>query len=62
MPPVAEIAALAHEVGAPVLAAIPFYPTPADRRRDRARNMVVALIVLGVAVVYLIAVWFRLKG
>ncbi|WP_232821007.1 XrtA system polysaccharide chain length determinant [Dyella sp. C11] len=26
-------------IGGPVLASIPFYPTPSDRRRDRMRNM-----------------------
>ncbi len=51
-----------HAIGVPVLATIPFYPTPRDRRRDHLRNMIVTLIVLGVAVVYLIAVWMRLKG
>jgi len=51
-----------HAIGVPVLATIPFYPTPRDRRRDHMRNMIVTLIVLGVAVVYLIAVWIRLKG
>ena len=61
-PRVRSVWQLEQAVGAPVLASIPFYPTPADRRRDRARNMVVALIVLGVGVVYLIAVWIRLKG
>ena len=51
-----------HAIGVPVLATIPFYPTPRDRRRDHMRNMIVTLIVLGVAVVYLVAVWIRLKG
>ena len=51
-----------HAVGVPVLASIPFYPTPRDRRRDQLRNMIVTLTVVGVAVVYLIAVWLRMKG
>jgi len=51
-----------HAIGVPVLATIPFYPTPRDRRRDHMRNMIVTLIVLGVAVVYLVAVWIRVKG
>lgn len=61
-PRVRSVWQLEQAIGAPVLAAIPFYPTPADRRRDRMLNMTVALIFLGVIAVYLIAVWIRLKG
>jgi len=61
-PRVRSVWQLEQAIGAPVLASIPFYPTPGDRRRDRMRNMTVALIVLGVFAVYLIAVWIRLKG
>jgi len=61
-PRVRSVWQLEQAIGTPVLAAIPFYPTPGDRRRNRMRNMIVALIVLGVGVVYLIAVWMRLKG
>ncbi|ULU24043.1 XrtA system polysaccharide chain length determinant [Dyella terrae] len=61
-PRVRSVWQLEQAIGAPVLATIPFYPTPGDRRRDRMRNMTVALIVAGVIAVYLIAVWIRLKG
>jgi polysaccharide chain length determinant protein (PEP-CTERM system associated) len=61
-PRVRSVWQLEQAIGTPVLATIPFYPTPADRRRDRMRNLIVALIVIGVGVVYLVAVWIRLKG
>jgi polysaccharide chain length determinant protein (PEP-CTERM system associated) len=61
-PRVRSVWQLEQAIGGPVLASIPFYPTPADRRREHMRNLTVALIVVGVIVVYLIAVWIRLKG
>jgi hypothetical protein len=45
-----------------VLATIPFYPTPRDRRRERLSNMLLVLIVAGVAAFYLILFWIRHKG
>jgi len=61
-PRVRSVWQLEQAIGTPVLATIPFYPTPGDRRRDRMRNTIVGLIVIGVGAVYLIAVWIRLKG
>jgi len=61
-PRVRSVWQLEQAIGSPVLAAIPYYPTPGDRRRERMRNTIVGLIVLGVGAVYLIAVWIRLKG
>jgi len=61
-PRVRSVWQLEQAIGTPVLASIPFYPTPGDRRRDRMRNTIVGLIVLGVGAVYLIAVWIRLRG
>lgn len=61
-PRVRSVWQLEQAIGTPVLATIPFYPTPSDRRRDRMRNTIVGLIVIGVGAVYLIAVWIRLKG
>ncbi|WP_426271590.1 XrtA system polysaccharide chain length determinant [Dyella kyungheensis] len=61
-PRVRSVWQLEQAIGTPVLASIPFYPTPGDRRRDRMRNTIVGLIVIGVGAVYLIAVWIRLKG
>ena len=48
--------------GVAVLATIPFYPTPRDLRRERLHNTVLVLIVAGVALVYLVMCWLRLKG
>jgi hypothetical protein len=45
-----------------VLATIPFYPTPRDRRRNHMHNIMLALIVTGVAAVYLILFSLRLRG
>jgi polysaccharide chain length determinant protein (PEP-CTERM system associated) len=61
-PRVRSVWQLEQAIGTPVLASIPFYPTPGDRRRDRMRNTIVGLIVIGVGAVYLIAAWIRLKG
>jgi polysaccharide chain length determinant protein (PEP-CTERM system associated) len=53
---------LEHATGLPVLASIPFYPTPRDRRRDRLNNSILILMVAGVAAVYLVLFWLRMKG
>jgi hypothetical protein len=53
---------LERAIGFNVLATVPFYPTPRDRRRERLNNMVLVLIVASVAVFYLILFWIRHKG
>ncbi|TCV97596.1 polysaccharide chain length determinant protein (PEP-CTERM system associated) [Luteibacter rhizovicinus] len=61
-PRVRSIWQLERNTGLSVLADIPFYPTPRDRRRERLHNMLLVLIIAGVAAVYLILFWLRLKG
>ncbi|WP_225737532.1 XrtA system polysaccharide chain length determinant [Dyella acidiphila] len=53
---------LERALGANVLAAVPFYPTPRDRRRDRLHNTLLILIAVGVAAFYLILFWVRHRG
>jgi polysaccharide chain length determinant protein (PEP-CTERM system associated) len=53
---------LEHTTGLPVLASIPFYPTPRDRRREQLNNSMLLLIVVGVAAIYLALFWLRMKG
>jgi polysaccharide chain length determinant protein (PEP-CTERM system associated) len=53
---------LERALGSNVLATIPFYPTPRDRRRDRLQNTMLVLIGVGVAAFYLILFWIRHKG
>jgi polysaccharide chain length determinant protein (PEP-CTERM system associated) len=61
-PRVRSVWQLERATGLTVLAAIPFYPTPRDRRRDHLHNIMLAAIVMGVAAVYLILFALRLKG
>lgn len=61
-PRVRSAGQLEAATGFPVLATIPYYPTPRDRRRDHLRNMLLGAIVLGVGAVYLLLFWLRLKG
>ncbi|HEV7777454.1 MAG TPA: XrtA system polysaccharide chain length determinant [Luteibacter sp.] len=61
-PRVRSVWQLERATGLSVLASIPFYPTPRDRRRDHLHNILLALIVAGVAAVYLILFWLRMKG
>ncbi len=60
-PRVRSVEKLEHTTGLAVLAAIPFYPTPGDRRRDRLHNTFLLITVVGVAAVYLAMFWLRLK-
>ncbi len=53
---------LERVTGFNVLATIPFYPTPRDRRRERLNNLLLMLIVAGVAAFYLVLFWIRQKG
>ena len=61
-PRVRSAAQVEKAIGYPVLASVPFYPTPGDRRRDHVRNLTLVLIVLGVAAVYLVLFLIRMKG
>lgn len=61
-PRVRSIEQLESLTGLPVLANVPFYPTPADRRREQGRNMGLALIMLVVLAAYLVVFWLKLKG
>jgi len=61
-PRVRSAAQLEKATGFPVLATVPFYPTPRDRRRDYLQNMTLVLIVALVGVVYLLMFWIRMKG
>jgi polysaccharide chain length determinant protein (PEP-CTERM system associated) len=61
-PRVRSVAQLERATGFPVLATVPFYPTPRDRRRSHVQNMMLGMIVLGVGMVYLLVIWLRLKG
>ena len=61
-PRVRSTAQLEHSTGLLVLATVPFYPTPQDRQRARLQNILLAMIVAGVALAYLILFWLKLKG
>jgi polysaccharide chain length determinant protein (PEP-CTERM system associated) len=61
-PRVRSVWQLEQGTGLPVLASIPFYPTPRDRRRDRLHNVILLLVVAGVAAIYLAMLWLRMKG
>ncbi len=61
-PRVRSIEQLESLTGLPVLANIPFYPTPSDHRRERQRNVALVLIVLTVVLAYLVLFWLKLKG
>ncbi len=61
-PRIRSVWQLEQTTGLTVLASIPFYPTPRDRRRSQIYNTVLVLLVAGVAAVYLILLLLRLKG
>ncbi len=61
-PRVRSTAQLERSTGLLVLATVPFYPTPQDRQRARLQNILLGMIVLGVALAYLILFWLKLKG
>ncbi|SEN37711.1 polysaccharide chain length determinant protein, PEP-CTERM locus subfamily [Luteibacter sp. UNCMF331Sha3.1] len=61
-PRVRSVAQLERATGFPVLASVPFYPTPRDRRRTQLQNMTITLMVFGVGAVYLLVFWLRMKG
>lgn len=61
-PRVRSVGQLERATGMTVLATIPFYPTPRDRRHEHVSNTLLVLIVAGVAATYLALFWLRLKG
>ena len=61
-PRIRTAAQLELTTGMKPLATIPFYPTPGDRRRERLRNLLLAVIVLGVFAAYAVLFWLKLKG
>lgn len=60
-PRVRSVEQLERATGLNVLATIPFYPTPGDRRRGRFHNSLLVLIVAGVALVYIAMFLLRIK-
>lgn len=60
-PRVRSVEQLERATGLNVLATIPFYPTPGDRRRSRFQNSLLALIIASVAVVYIAMFFLRSK-
>ena len=60
-PRVRSVDQLERALGLTVMATIPFYPTPRDRRRDHLHNTLLILIVALVLVVYVVLFWLRLK-
>lgn len=55
-------AQLEQLTGLTVLATVPFYPTPQDRRQERWRNRLMVAVVAAVGLVYLILFWLKLRG
>jgi polysaccharide chain length determinant protein (PEP-CTERM system associated) len=53
---------LERTTGLTALATVPFYETPADRRRDHMRSTLLVLIISAVAAAYLILFWLKLRG
>jgi len=53
---------LEQATGLPVLATVPFYPTPGDHQRERRRNLALVAIVLCVVLAYALLFWLKLKG
>jgi hypothetical protein len=61
-PRVRSVEQLESSTGLLVLASVPYYPTPSDRRREQRQNLAMLLIVLLVVAAYLILFWLKLKG
>jgi polysaccharide chain length determinant protein (PEP-CTERM system associated) len=60
-PRVRTAAQIERLAGVPVLATVPFYPTPRDRRRTALHGTVLLLIIAGVLVAYAAMYWIRLE-
>ncbi|GAB2555385.1 XrtA system polysaccharide chain length determinant [Rhodanobacter koreensis] len=61
-PRVRSVEQLERSTGLMVLAAVPFYSTPQDRRRQHMRNMSLVAIVLVVVLAYLLLFGLKLRG
>jgi uncharacterized protein involved in exopolysaccharide biosynthesis len=60
-PRVRTAAQIERLAGVPVLATVPFYPTPRDRRRTAVHGTMLLLIIAGVLVAYAAMYWIRLE-
>ena len=60
-PRVRSAAQIERLAGVPVLASVPIYSTPRDRRRDFVQGSLLAIIVIGVVVAYAAMYFIRLK-
>ncbi|OZB59516.1 MAG: hypothetical protein B7X39_11295 [Lysobacterales bacterium 14-68-21] len=48
--------------GLTMLATVPYYQTPQDRRRQQVQSTMLGMVALGVVLAYLVSVWIKLKG
>jgi len=60
-PRVRSAAQIERLAGVPVLATIPFYPTPRDRRRNALHGSALAIIIVLVLLAYAVMYWIRLQ-
>ncbi len=60
-PRVRSAAQIERMAGVPVLATIPAYPTPGDRRRSALHGTVLVVIIVGVLLTYAAMYWIRLE-
>ena len=51
---------LERHIGVPVLATVPIYATPRERRVERTRYALVTMLILGVAAAYALTYWLRM--
>jgi polysaccharide chain length determinant protein (PEP-CTERM system associated) len=61
-PRIRSSAQLESLTGLNVLATVPFYATPQDRKQDQVRNSLIAGIIVGVGLIYLAMFWLKLQG
>ena len=60
-PRVRSARALERYIGVPVLASVPIYGTPRERRAEHARYVLAVLLLVGVFVAYALIYWLRLN-
>jgi hypothetical protein len=60
-PRVRSAAQIERMAGVPVLATIPSYPTPGDRRRNIVHGSVLLIMIAGVLLTYAAMYWVRLE-
>ena len=61
-PRVRSVEQLERYTGLMVLATVPFYSTPRDRRREQLRNVFLVATILAVVLIYLLLFGLKLKG